>query len=71
MKFLLSVLFGCLFIFQLKAGVLQGRITDEKGDALPFANVFVRGTTNGTTANEQGFYQFRLEPGTYEMVFQY
>ncbi|KAA9325478.1 DUF5686 and carboxypeptidase regulatory-like domain-containing protein [Adhaeribacter soli] len=53
------------------AGTLYGRITGENNEALPFANIYVRNTTNGTTANEQGNYQFKLPAGTYEIVFQY
>src|SRR5690606_2848598 len=45
--------------------------TDEHNQPLPFANVYVRNTTNGTTANEQGYYQFKLPTGTHEVVFQY
>jgi uncharacterized protein YegP (UPF0339 family) len=53
------------------AGTLQGRITGENNEALAFANIYVRNTTNGTTANEQGYYHFKLPAGTYEVVFQY
>ncbi|MBK0404369.1 carboxypeptidase-like regulatory domain-containing protein [Adhaeribacter sp. BT258] len=60
-----------LLQFSALAGVLQGHITNETGEALPFANIYVRNTTNGTTANEQGFYQLKLAPGTYEIVFQF
>jgi hypothetical protein len=70
----------CFFLFcvqlvltflSAEAGVLQGRITDENNQPLPFANVYVRNTTNGTTANEQGNYHFKLPAGTYDIVFQY
>jgi len=53
------------------AGTLKGRITDMQGEALPFANVFVQNSTNGTNANEQGYYQFKLPAGTYEIVYKY
>ena len=69
-----AVLVSFLFFvlqFLAQAGTLQGRITDEQGEPLPFANIFVQNSTNGTNANEQGYYQFKLPVGTYEIVFKY
>src|SRR5688572_8701051 len=70
--------FFLLFIVQIilidvgaEAGTLQGKVTDEQGEPLPFTNIFVQNSTNGTNANELGFYQFRLPAGTYEIVFKY
>ncbi|MEO1438460.1 MAG: carboxypeptidase-like regulatory domain-containing protein, partial [Bacteroidota bacterium] len=65
-----------LFIFLLstillQAAGIQGTIYSESGDPLPFANVYVKGTTNGTTSNSDGVYALELEPGSYEIVFQY
>ncbi|WP_139924767.1 DUF5686 and carboxypeptidase regulatory-like domain-containing protein [Hymenobacter sp. DG01] len=53
------------------AGIIRGRITDNKGEGLAFANVAVRTTTTSTASNEQGNYQLRLPAGRYELVFQY
>lgn len=55
------------------AGVpIRGKITDPKGEPLPFCNVFIKTTGQNTTANEQGAYQtVALPPGQYEVVFQY
>src|SRR6478736_2760821 len=38
---------------------VKGKITDENGDALPGANVVVKGTTSGTITDEKG--EFRIE----------
>ncbi len=38
---------------------ISGRITDEKGDPIPFASIKIRKTNIGTTADEAG--NFRLE----------
>ncbi|RYU83717.1 DUF5686 and carboxypeptidase regulatory-like domain-containing protein [Hymenobacter persicinus] len=54
-----------------RAGIVRGHITDPQGAALPFANIAVRGSATSTASNEQGNYQLRLEPGRYELVFQY
>ena len=50
---------------------LSGKVLDENGEALPFASVYVRNSTNGTAANAEGEYRLTLERGTYEIVFQY
>ncbi|MVN92190.1 DUF5686 family protein [Mucilaginibacter aquatilis] len=50
---------------------LSGKIVDEKRNPVSFASVYIRNTTYGTTANEDGFYEFKLTPGTYNVVFRY
>lgn len=50
---------------------IYGVVTDIKGEALPFASVYVKGTTNGTTTNIDGEYFIEIENGNYELVFQY
>ena len=49
---------------------LTGKVTDDKGDVLPFTNVYLEGTTRGTTANTEGVYFFDLTDGTYRVVYQ-
>lgn len=51
--------------------LVTGKITDEKNQALSFSSVLVKGTTQGTNANADGFYSLKLQPGTYELIFQY
>lgn len=60
--------FSANFIF---AGTIKGKITDTKGESLPFANVYIKGTSIGTTSNLDGKYILPLENGTHEIVFQY
>jgi hypothetical protein len=70
MKYL-SALF-CMFISSYcQANVIKGRVTDGKDQPLPFATVFVKGTTNGTTTNVAGQYHLELPPGQYTIVCQY
>ncbi|RNI30413.1 carboxypeptidase-like regulatory domain-containing protein [Rufibacter immobilis] len=54
-----------------QAGTLKGRVTDEAGKGLAFATVYLQGSTVGSTTNEQGDYQFAVEPGKHTVVFQY
>src|SRR5690349_8075610 len=56
---------------ETSGGTLTGVIRDAKGEPLPFATVFVAGTTNGTAANGAGVYQLPLPAGTYEVTCQY
>jgi hypothetical protein len=49
---------------------LTGKITNAKGETLPFANVYLEGTTRGTTANTEGSYFFDLPNGAYRIVYQ-
>ncbi|MCF2493773.1 DUF5686 and carboxypeptidase regulatory-like domain-containing protein [Dyadobacter chenhuakuii] len=56
---------------QLIAGGIKGRISNAKGEALSYAGIAVKGTSNGTMANEEGEYEFTLLPGSYEIIFQF
>lgn len=51
--------------------MLTGYITGSKGERVSFTSVYIRNSTYGTTANEQGRYQFKLEPGNYNIVYRY
>lgn len=50
---------------------LFGRITDEQKNPVSFASVYIRNSTYGSTANEEGDYEFILSPGTYQVVFRF
>ena len=52
------------------AGTIRGIIKDAKGEKLPFASVFIPGTTTGTAANAAGEYLLTLQPGTYKVSCQ-
>ena len=64
--------FLLLFVAHQALGVqLTGKVTDKSGEPLAFATLYVEGTTIGTTTNMEGNYVLNLEPGEYNMVFQY
>lgn len=50
---------------------IKGHIYDEDGEPLAFATLYVKEIATGTTANAEGFYEYRLQPGTYQVVFRY
>ena len=49
-----------------------GKVYDKNGEILPFVNVYVKGTTQGTTSNYDGEFSLDLQEGTSQiLVFQY
>jgi hypothetical protein len=71
MRNLYLLLLGCIAYTTAFASHVRGVITDDKGDVLSFASIYIKGTSNGTTSNIDGFYSLNIKPGTYELVFQY
>lgn len=67
---LLAIIVLGLFSDSLSAAKLSGVIRDDRGEPLPFVNVFIKGTTRGTTANPEGVYSLELEPGAYTVIFK-
>ncbi len=68
---LMTFLFPLLFWQFTAYTQVKGLVTDTAGEALPFATVYVQGTTIGTTTNMQGEYFLDLDDGSYQLVFQY
>lgn len=67
-------LFNLIFIISssfAQSYLVSGKISDTKGNALPFASVIIKGTTIGTNSNADGLYTLKLKPGKHEIVFQY
>lgn len=54
---------------------ITGVVTDTKGEALPFVNVYIENSNRGTTTNGDGVYELALDATdkdqTLEIVFQY
>ena len=67
-KFLLGLFIFISFHSVGQAVNIKGIVTDEKNEAIPFASVFVSGTTMGTTTNENGFYILSVKPGNYSIT---
>ncbi len=53
--------------FTLK-GTVQSQIT---GETLSYASIRIEGTSNGTTSNGEGKYEFKLKPGNYKFIASY
>ena len=50
---------------------ISGHVTDENGEALIGATVYIKNSSSGVVSNLYGFYSLKLPPGTYEVVFSY
>ena len=61
-----------LFVAQDK-GTLKGLLTDKEmnNDPLPFANVFIKGTTIGSTTDFDGNYSFKVPEGNHTVIFSF
>lgn len=71
MKLTLACLFS-FFSFNLFSQqiTVSGKITDERSHPVPFASVYIKNTTRGTSANSEGEYVLQLGPGTFEVQFK-
>jgi hypothetical protein len=69
-QILLSFLLSNLILLSY-AGKVTGIVTDADGKILPYASIFIKGSTRGTTANNEGKFSIRLEPGQYTIVCQH
>ncbi|GAB3275206.1 TonB-dependent receptor [Larkinella harenae] len=50
---------------------ISGNVIDEKGEALPGVTVLVKGTTQGTTTNEQGNFELNVLDNNVTLVFSF
>ncbi|MGV3589618.1 MAG: SusC/RagA family TonB-linked outer membrane protein [Adhaeribacter sp.] len=50
---------------------ITGKVTDEKGEALPGVTVLVKGTTIGTATNAEGVYNISTPDGAQTLVFSF
>jgi hypothetical protein len=60
-----------LFTSQLVEAQLSGLISNTEGEVLPFATIFIDGTSIGTTSNIDGEFKLALNQGDYVVIFQY
>lgn len=59
--------------FSQSKGTIIGIVLDKEvnNSPLPFANVFIKGTTIGTTTEFEGNYILQVKPGTYTLIFSF
>jgi outer membrane receptor for ferrienterochelin and colicin len=55
-----------------KEFTISGTVRDKSnGESLPYAAVFLDDKSQGIYANEKGFYSFKLQRGTYKIIYNY
>ena len=70
--FILNIILICWLSAgnMLHAQVIKGRITDANNSPVSNASLFIRELKLGTAANEEGYYELKVEEGTYTCIFQ-
>ncbi|WP_443938079.1 DUF5686 and carboxypeptidase regulatory-like domain-containing protein [Pedobacter sp. MW01-1-1] len=68
--YLIIILFLVNTVLFAQQFTLSGTIQDESGQPVPFASVFLKNTTHGTSANINGKYIFKLDKGKYTISYR-
>ncbi|MGK7392153.1 MAG: DUF5686 and carboxypeptidase regulatory-like domain-containing protein [Candidatus Cyclobacteriaceae bacterium M2_1C_046] len=71
MRYLFLIILAPFLSFVTYAGTVKGYVYDEEGNPLPYTTIYVEETGNGTVANEEAYFELKLDAGTYHLVFQY
>ena len=75
MKKLVLVTLLCFtsLVFSQSKGTVSGKVTDKEmnNEPLPFANVFIKGTTIGGTTDFDGNYSLNVPEGSHTLVFSF
>ena len=54
----------------LHAQILKGKITNQSGEPIQYATVYIQELKQGTTSNTKGDYEIRLPAGKYTVIYQ-
>lgn len=70
--FIILLFIACLMPVMSMAQKISGHVTDEvSSQPLSFSSVYVKGTSIGASANEEGFYTIDIPSGTYTLVCEH
>lgn len=72
MKKTYFLLLCCLATFStaLAQHQISGKITDNNGEAIPFASVYLKNSTKGASANVDGQYQLTVDKGNVVLIYK-
>ncbi|QNJ99212.1 DUF5686 and carboxypeptidase regulatory-like domain-containing protein [Constantimarinum furrinae] len=63
---------GIFLISATSHSQIAGKVTDEKGEYLPYVNIYLEDSTTGTTSNDDGNYELNVsKKGNYTVIFQF
>ncbi|CAL2078707.1 TonB-dependent receptor [Tenacibaculum sp. 190524A05c] len=70
---LIALVSICQLAFAQSKGTVTGTVTDKEmnNESLPFASVFIKGTTIGTNTDMDGTYTISVAPGNHILVFSF
>jgi len=73
LKFLFITLFICTISIAQNKGTISGVLTDKEmnNQALPFANVLIKGTNISANTDIDGKYSLTVNPGNYTIIFSF
>jgi len=69
-KLLIAIYILLISVISSEAQHLKGIITNNEGEPIKYATVYVNELKHGTTANIKGKYEIKLKPGNYTIFFQ-
>ncbi|MCT4580947.1 MAG: DUF5686 and carboxypeptidase regulatory-like domain-containing protein [Flavobacteriales bacterium] len=70
MKYILLLIITLISHF-FYAGAIKGKILDTNNEVLPFASVYIKNTSYGTTSNLKGEYFLEIEKGKHTIVYSF
>jgi hypothetical protein len=65
------LVFFCFQFLNAQQATISGSVSDSKGEAIPFANVILSGTSYGSTTDFDGKFSFKASPGKYTLICSY
>lgn len=73
LRFLFIALFICTISIAQNKGTISGVLTDKEmnNEALPFANVLIKGTNINVNTDVDGKYSLSVNPGNYTLIFSF
>ncbi|WP_345230458.1 DUF5686 and carboxypeptidase regulatory-like domain-containing protein [Olivibacter ginsenosidimutans] len=66
--FTIILLLGINQLLYAQALSIQGTVTSEDGQPIPFASIFKSNSTKGTSANSEGFFKLILPQGNHQLM---
>lgn len=68
-KIIFFLVFLCVLIVPVWAYQLSGTVTDSLGNPIPYAEISVKGSSQGVSTNKKGIYYLNLSKGIYNLEF--
>ena len=65
LKFLLLLPIFCILSSSTYSQIFKGRVTNNAGESIPYASLYLREISSGFVADDNGYFHATLTPGTY------